>query len=124
MEPVTTTLTAATIFRLWLSTTDINEVLRVVKDLITPGNTVADTQALIRTLLDQAIPEELAGARGIAVMEPEYEKAAARLTEYVARLLRPKRRVSILPVNEAELARVAALIASHTATTAVVTVDG
>lgn len=124
MEPVTTALSAATIFRLWLSTTDINEVLACVRDLVTPGNTAADTQALIRTLLDQAIPEELAGARGIAALEPEYEKAATKLTEYVFRLLRPKRRVSILPANEAELARVAALVASHTPTSATVSVVG
>lgn len=116
-------LTVSKFFSLWLSTIDTEELFQAVRDVAEPGDNRADTQHLIRVLLDDAIPEELAGAKAVAVMEPIYEKAAERLTEFLfRRFSKPRQRPARTKRNQAELDRVAALIAQNTPTEADVAV--
>lgn len=76
-------MTVATILSSLLSTVDVDELVSDARALIDDGTTDADVEALIATLVDAAVPEELVGAWADAAMEPLYADAAHRLVKLV-----------------------------------------
>lgn len=105
-------MTIGAILAAYMSTINVKELAADV-ELLAGGLTDDEAVVLISHLLDDAIPEELFGAKADAAMEPLYADAASRIVALIhrratGRVLKPHR-VKGLMANER--ARVDALIA-------------
>jgi hypothetical protein len=81
-------MTALKLVSLYIATVDHKKVIAAVTDLIEPGDTVEDVEALCIVLVDSLIPSEVVPAWDAAV-EPVIESAGRRLARWMLALAHP-----------------------------------
>lgn len=81
-------MTALQLVSMYIATVDHKRVVAAVTDLIEPGDTVEDVEALCIVLVDSLVPSELVPAWDAAA-DPIIESAGRRIARWMLALAHP-----------------------------------